>query len=90
MICKHPGCDATGFECCVLTGTDDDPPVEYYCTDHAMQHGFCTVCGVFSAGMETFEFIHPGVCDTCDDELRAENDELDEIADVDLDRDIDQ
>lgn len=32
---------------------------------------FCLSCGMFCAGMTNFDFIHPGYCDTCWDEIEV-------------------
>lgn len=36
---------------------------------------FCLSCGMFCAGLESFDFVHPGYCDNCWDEIRTENDD---------------
>jgi hypothetical protein len=33
---------------------------------------FCLSCGQFCSGIESFDFIHPGYCDTCWDEIESE------------------
>lgn len=43
---------------------------------------FCLCCGSFCSGLESFDFIHPGYCDTCwgeiEDSNRRDFDEEDE------------
>jgi hypothetical protein len=34
---------------------------------------FCLSCGHFCSGIESFEFIHPGYCDNCWDEIEDAN-----------------
>jgi len=29
------------------------------------RQGFCCICGIFSASIESFDFMHPGCCDNC-------------------------
>lgn len=36
---------------------------------------YCLVCGQFCSGMESFDFIHPGYCDNCWDEIRSDCDD---------------
>ncbi len=74
--CWHePNCESTDTIKCTVGYHDDNgqwvEDVFYYCADHAADHGFCFSCGLFCAGIESFDFIHPGLCDNCFDEIRA-------------------
>jgi hypothetical protein len=51
-----------------------EPPVvsEWLCGTHAAGAGYCYVCGRFSAGEDGFDHLHPGLCDECHVEVRAD------------------
>lgn len=50
-----------------------------FCADHAIENGFCYICGYFSAGMESYDFSPlKGVCGECVDVLRDEAGEYDD------------
>lgn len=41
-------------------------PVGWLCDDHLDGSGFCLGCGLFSAGIESFDFgQYAGYCDNC-------------------------
>jgi hypothetical protein len=65
-------CDECGKEKeCVITCTypSDDSTTDL-CPDCLKKDGsFCLSCGQFCAGMTSFDFNHPGYCDTCWDEI---------------------
>ena len=83
-FCSHAGCWKHGEDVieCYLPDYEvdeegfrtNDEPDYYYCWEHADTHGFCKMCGEFWAGIESFEFIHPGFCDNCDDEMERDFD----------------
>lgn len=83
-FCSHAGCYKHGEDVieCYLPDYEVDEegfrtnnePDYYYCWEHADTHGFCKMCGEFWAGIESFEFIHPGFCDNCDDEMERDFD----------------
>lgn len=50
----------------------DRMPDEMLCAVHAGRAGYCRSCGDFWGGIESFEFLHPGLCDNCDDQIRAD------------------
>ena len=60
--CAEAGCTAPGDPCYLPS---EDAPTAHYCPAHAAANGFCWRCGQFGAGLETFEFLHPGTCDNC-------------------------
>ena len=47
-------------------------PDEVLCRKHAQEAGYCRSCGDFWAGIESFDFGHPGLCDHCYDQVRAD------------------
>lgn len=51
---------------------EDEGPYEYLCSKHMFQGGYCPGCGVFWAGIESFEFSPLQLCDDCTDEMEAE------------------
>jgi hypothetical protein len=70
--CRHEGCDEASdlIECRFCDGEIDGR----YCWDH-VPSGFCKGCGLFSAGIESFDFaaeygIIPGFCEECSDQLK--------------------
>lgn len=67
--CEHPGCTRPGFECRNFAVDDAEFPPEYYCGEHAPEHGYCAMCGDFVAGTNGFDFLHIGLCDHCHDEV---------------------
>lgn len=85
--CEDEGCFAPAIvECRLPYWSDTRKRVEYdthwHCQEHAIQHGFCYICGGFFGGIERFEFaaerggIH-GMCWNCEDTLRSEMGEYD-------------
>ena len=74
--CEHPGCTMAGDACFMDTEREEANDVSgYYCSEHAKDYGFCYICGQFWGGIESFEFLHPGVCDNCHAELDEHDDE---------------
>jgi hypothetical protein len=69
--CQHSGCKSEGMECVISW----EGETFYYCPDHAGQNGFCYLCGDFWGGIESFEFIHPDICDNCWDQIRDDDSE---------------
>lgn len=67
--CWHLGCKEYGIKCIGLQADE----AEFYCSGHAIEHGFCAGCGIYSAGVESFSFgDFPGLCSNCADHLKAE------------------
>lgn len=79
--CWQPGCHSKGMKCIIsaaLIGEDEDQ-MERYCSEHAAENGYCYGCGIFCAGIESFDFSwHRGLCDNCADEVKA-NEAWDEM-----------
>jgi hypothetical protein len=81
--CSYPGCWKRGSECYLPDNYDWDRPSEYMCDDHKGLF-YCLSCGQFWAGIESFDFIHPGYCDNCWDEIRYDyDDDYDDVRDYD-------
>lgn len=61
-------------------------PDDVLCYECAPKLGYCYSCGDFFGGISSFEFLHPGICDNCEDERRSDMDDYpDEDSDYDLD-----
>jgi hypothetical protein len=55
-----------------MTCTYTDREQIHLCPDCLKADGsFCLGCGEFCAGMTSFDFIHPGFCDSCWDEIQS-------------------
>ena len=81
-------CDNCGklSECITTCEFPSDGSTTDLCPQCLKDDGsFCLSCGQFCAGMESFDFHHPGYCDTCWDEIEesAEWDEEEEWAEYD-------
>jgi hypothetical protein len=71
--CQQEGCTAEAVECQYPDYAEEgDGQVVWYCPDHAVAAGFCSICGAFWGGIESFEFLHPGRCDDCQREIERE------------------
>lgn len=65
---------------CTTTCTYVDGTTIELCPTCLKQDGsFCLCCGQFCAGLESFDFIHPGYCDTCWDGVESNNWDDDEL-----------
>ena len=62
--CDWEGCEQGGSVECVFP---DDTLDGFYCTEHASKAGFCWACGLFWAGIESFDFDPHKLCDNCRD-----------------------
>jgi len=85
--CWQLGCQNKGIKCVILGALiDQDENVKNrYCSEHAAENGFCYSCGIFCAGIESFDFgRYHGLCDNYADEVRA-NDAWDEIDEQEID-----
>lgn len=67
--CKEPGC--TSFDAFACTHEPDEKNPPFYCPAHAFQHGYCSICGQFWAGIESFDF-GPGYCEHCKSEVESD------------------
>lgn len=87
--CQEDECRRDALTCVVeghVNGERDDIE-EYYCGEHAPLHGYCSACGAFCTGIDSFEAL--GICDPCRDELREYDEEDDDWADVEYGADED-
>ena len=88
--CEHEGCTRPEVIECRLSYVDVGPAgthpgefqdeIHFYCSDHCEEEGFCSACGSFCAGLESFDFAEAlggiqGLCEDCSDELKNEIDE---------------
>lgn len=69
-VCEHEGCGSSDPIICTIDGEVH----QLLCGYHAAEYGFCSGCGVFSAGITSFDFHHPGLCDNCHDQLSSDFD----------------
>lgn len=86
--CQVPACkDRNVLECRINPW---EKPSDWLCSEHAEKEGFCAGCGLFCAGIESFDFgRYPGFCDNCQDEIRSnEWDEFDHEWDESRDYDV--
>lgn len=68
-ICSECKKDTDGL----MTCTYPDGEEIRLCPDCLKADGsYCLSCGCFCSGIESFDFIHPGYCDNCWDEIEAE------------------
>jgi hypothetical protein len=61
-------CSSQAIECHLPDWGPNKPEVQYYCGTHAQQQGFCSGCGEFWGGIDSFDF-GDGLCDNCKDEF---------------------
>lgn len=91
--CEHEGCLEDGsVECHIPNHLDygdkgidvikviaEMDKVEHLCQDHAYEAGYCTLCGEFWGGVESFDFNNPQqLCENCLEQLKDEIGENDE------------
>jgi hypothetical protein len=80
-ICQEDNCNSNGTVACWLPDDKDCQEItNYYCEKHAAENGYCYLCGEFWAGIESFDIVHPGLCDTCYDDLNQtfNNDDIED------------
>jgi len=80
--CDHDGCEQDG-DPCFLPDDPEGKPSHHYCDAHAHENGFCSLCGGFFGGIESFEFGN-GLCEICDDAVRSDAGEFDDEDSGDL------
>jgi len=71
--CEVKGCKEEPIPCIRYA---DDPEPSWICPGHASDLGFCSICGLFWAGIESFDF-GPGCCEHCAAEVEEEPNEDD-------------
>ena len=69
----HKGCCERGRVCVLPALREGEYElVEYFCSEHAFEAGYCFSCGVFWAGCESFDFGGDKLCEHCRDQVRAD------------------
>ena len=61
-LCEHEGCRRPGNGCWLPEGRDE--PTDWLCSEHAIEAGYCGACGMFWAGVDSFDFGN-GWCENC-------------------------
>lgn len=67
-------CEQDGNPC--YLNPFDPEPNGFYCYEHSHDEGFCPMCNIFWAGVESFDFGR-GLCPNCQDEIDAEEHDWD-------------
>ncbi|MBX3081696.1 MAG: hypothetical protein KF716_08670 [Anaerolineae bacterium] len=75
QLCNEEGCSELGIPC-YLNWLHPEPD-DWYCTKHAHDQGYCPGCGLFHAGIESFDFSKSGYCANCEDQF-SEADDFDD------------
>lgn len=77
MKCQEIGCNQDAIECILPSFENDEEDIkEYYCPEHAFKKGYCSRCGQFCSGIESFDF-GPGICKNCLDDIEDYEDKYD-------------
>lgn len=77
--CQHDGCESDGTFCYLYDHDEERTIYEYYCSEHAQEHGYCYMCGNFWGGCEDFDFASSGMCSNCRGEyLEGTHEDIDE------------
>lgn len=70
--CEQEGCfDDGSVECRVPDSGYPVPPetlntIEHFCPEHAYENSYCSLCGEFWGGIESFDFDNPShLCEHC-------------------------
>ncbi len=82
-FCEEPGCwERETIRCRIVV--EDERTGHYvdefnnYCGEHATQNGYCSGCGNFWAGAESFDFSRNGLCSNCKDDPDYNDDAWDD------------
>lgn len=73
--CDECGKQTDGLMTCYYL---DDTTVRLCPTCLEEDGSFCLCCGQFCAGLHSFDFIHPGYCNNCWDEIESNDWDSDE------------
>lgn len=73
--CQHEGCREKGHPCYLPMS---DQPDELLCWHHSRQAGYCPSCGLFWAGVDSFDFSQSEVCENCRHEFINDSGEYDD------------
>lgn len=87
--CEREGCFKDGLVVCRVPEYESvyhrDPDmkeaimIEHLCPDHAYDAGYCTLCGEFWGGIESFDFENPShLCEHCIQQVRDEQGDYDD------------
>lgn len=77
--CEHEGCFKDGSVECHVPAEQDIELIEHLCPDCAYGYGYCSLCGSFWGGIESFDFNNPShLCEHCQEQIKDENCEEDE------------
>jgi hypothetical protein len=90
MPCEHENCHSLDTQMYTYLSLDENGKdvSECLCIEHAIEAGFCYLCGHFSAGLESYDFSPVnGVCGDCVELLRDEAGEYDDDDGFDFDYD---
>ena len=68
-MCQEKGCQNPSIQCEI-----DDETHEYYCSEHAVEHGYCYCCGILIAGWRDFS----DMCENCEEQVRDNDDVADD------------
>lgn len=78
--CEHEGCFKDGSVVCHVPAEHDVELIEHLCQDHAYEAGYCSLCGIFWGGIESFDFNNPShLCEYCLEQLKDEIGEDDDV-----------
>lgn len=79
--CNEEGCTKIGRPC--YLSPLNQAPDDWYCDEHCHDAGYCPNCGLFNAGIESFDFSKNGLCESCTEMLEAESGDYDDYDDDD-------
>jgi hypothetical protein len=82
LPCNVRGCRNAGNPCWLPD--DHGKPSEHYCYNHMREQGYCPGCGLFWAGIESFDFSRTGLCENCASDAGIDDDDWDDDWDDDL------
>lgn len=77
--CGHEGCVEWAIPCFLPGG---EAPHEWLCGTHAAGAGYCSACGEFWGGVESFD-VGPGICQNCRETESGWSDDDDIPVDLD-------
>ena len=78
--CEHDGCFKDGSVECHVPAEQDIELIEHLCQGHAYEAGYCSLCGSFWGGIESFDFDNPShLCEHCLEQVKDEIGEDDDV-----------
>lgn len=79
--CQEDKCKSAAIACTIEFQDEKTQEwktqTEYFCPEHATEHGFCCCCGTFIAGIDDLK----SMCEICEVEVRTNFGEYDEEED---------